>query len=238
MKEYKIDTGLVEKATELIYLGLRQQKNLTAEPYHMELLKMYRNESMFRELVHVIARGLKLGIIEIDESGVFLRPDHDSIFAKKRSDLLNLTKGGRDKYSFVILIGLAAQYFPKESSFDERSQYITEPITISELDEYIRKRCRMLKERENPEDSIAGDKTTELLLNSYLSLPSEEKILSSSRNTSNAHIRNVFTFLKSEKLLLEEDGKFYPTMKFKNQIYNLTENEGIRRLIELFQGES
>lgn len=230
-----MNPSLIERASRLIYLGLDKGTNLSTNDEFKELLRLYKNNSKFRVITRAISSGMSLDILNMDNSGIYLRPHRSSIFAKTRSQIRGLVDKGADRITSVILVALAAYYFPKDTSFDELSSFSTLPITIHGLDEFIRRRCRELKEEKLPPDHIAGDKEVELLLTSYDALPAERELEGHTLGTSTGLIRRVFTTLKKEGLFVESNDKYYATAKFRYQMENMVENENIKQLINDFR---
>ncbi len=150
----ELDAQMIEKAARLVYLGLESAPGLSTSGEYKELLREYKNNSAFRVAMNAIVSGLELEVLEVDISGIFLRPRSRSIFAMKRSSL--------DKYVGLILISLAAYYFPNDAAFDEESAHFTSPITVNKLDVFIRDKCRRIKEDQKPLDSLAGKEILEL----------------------------------------------------------------------------
>ena len=236
MTEEKLNFILIERAARLIYLGLEGKKGLSGNEEFNELFRSYRTDSKFVFAVQAIATGIHLDILDIDHSGIYLRPHRGSIFAKTRTQIRKLTEKGQDRYTGIILVALAAYYFPKDSAFDEESVHSTLPITIGGLDLFIREKCRKIKEREKPPDRPAGDETMEILLTSFLNLPTESQIESTRRVTSPAYIKKTLKSLAEEGLFIEKKNKFWPTAKFRHQMQSMAENEYVKSFIESIKG--
>ncbi|MHA1401762.1 MAG: DUF6063 family protein [Candidatus Heimdallarchaeaceae archaeon] len=223
----------VEKAARLIYFGLEKRKNLQLTREYKELLSEFHNNSHFRGLTNAIASGLYLEILSVDASGIYLNPQPNSVFALKSSSVNKLLDKGHDRYIGLILLAIAAFYFPTDVSFDQESSYHTAPISVHELNNFIHKKCVEIKEKVKPSDVTAGDDELELLLTSYLQLPNETTINDKSRSTKEYFIRKTFRFLIEQGLFFEKDEQYWPTHKFRLQMDAMVSNELIKKLVGL-----
>jgi len=228
----------VEKAARLIYFGLEKRRNLQLTREYKELLSEFHSNSYFRALTNAIASGLHLEILSVDASGIYLTQQPNSVFALKSSSVNKLLEKGHDRYIGLILIAIAAFYFPTDASFDQESSYYTAPITVHDLNNFIQEKCKEIKEKVKPADVAAGDDELELLLTSYLQLPNESTINDRSRSTKEYFIRKTFNFLIDQGLFFEKDGQYWPKHKFRLQMDAMVSNEMIKRLVGLQEKES
>jgi len=224
----------VEKAARTIYYGLDKSKGLSANREFRELVSDYMNDVDFRSIVQAIASGLKLEILNIETSGVFLKPQYGSIFSMKKDSVKKLIERGEDKYIGLILIALAAYFFPTDTSFEEVSFHETRPITTQKLDFYITEKCTLIKEKEKPKDPKTGDDLLELLLVSYLQLPNEASPDSQRRSTREYFIRKTMRYLADERLLIRKGrDEFWLTPKFRLHMDDMAQNELLAKFLSI-----
>lgn len=238
MSQEEFDFSIIEKAARLVYCGLMDNLNLTGNQEYMELFRLYRRDQIFRNAVFRIAGGLHLNIISVDSTGIYLRPQSTSLFANTRTNLRSLTKDQKDKYMLLIFLGLAAYFFPRDTSFDEQNVHTTFPITINELDNFLRGICREIENKIKTKSHLAKDPLTELLVTSYLSLPTDDKIDSKSKSSATAMIKRGLNFLVNNKFFIKKDIEYWPTPKFYHHMESLSENDEIKHLINKLQEEN
>lgn len=226
-----LECEIIEKAARFIYMGLESRRNLSGSREFKELLRSFKNDSSFRRVVKAIASGFYLEILAADHAGVFLRPNANSIFASRLSKI-RPGKPSEDKYTGLILIALAAYYFPKDASF-EKSSFHTDSITVHKLAAFIREKAENLREKVQPEHVEAGKDQLELLLTSYLQLPGESQLDSKKQNSREYFITRTLKFLEKQKLFIFRDNKYWPTPKFRFQMENMSENDQIRALLNI-----
>ncbi len=226
----KLDPQLIEMATRFIYMGLESRRDLSGSLEYKQLLRNYKNNSIFRMVVKAIANGLSLEILSADYAGVFISPKSNSVFATRLSSAVRTWNPSEDKFIGLVLIALAAFYFPKSTSFDE-STFFTSPITIHELEAFIREKTTQIKEKQQPAHIEAGKDQLELLMTSYLQLPNERHVDSKKRSTREHFIRKTLNFLIKQRLFIKKDNEYWPTPKFRVQMESMSENDQIKSFL-------
>lgn len=225
-----LEPQLIEMAARFIYMGLESRRDLSGSLEFKQLLRNYKNNSNYRMVVKAIASGLSLEILSADYAGVFVSPKSTSIFATRLSKAVRTWNPNEDKYIGLILIALAAYYFPKSTAFEE-STFLTSPITIHELEAFIHEKAIAIKEKERPEHIEADKDQLELLLTSYLQLPNESQVDSKKRSTREHFIRKTLHFLIEQRLFIKNDNEYWPTPKFRVQMENMSENDQIKSFL-------
>ena len=230
--EYEV----IEKAARLIYLGLESRKGFSGDREYIELLREFKNDSHFRGSVFSIASGLKLEVLDVDTAGVFLKPVHNSIFTLKKSRIQNIIDRKHDKFVGLILIALAAYYFPTDASFDEESVHATNPITVNQLDAFITEKCKTIQQVQKIENPKEGEELLEALLISYSQLPNEAHPDSRLQSTREYFLRKTLNYLTDERLFIKKSrNEFWPTTKFRYQMEDLAQNTYIKEFLQTKQ---
>ena len=146
-------------AGRLIQWGLRPKAIPFNEPEYRELVERFIDRPTFRTVVRELAEGLGLSVLEVNDRGLFLGTQQDSVFAQKPSDF----RSGRASADARLLDGLvqiaiAATIYPRQQDLDEDALEAKPPITCPEVDEGMRKLCAEFKLRaaENP-DAVTDD---------------------------------------------------------------------------------
>jgi hypothetical protein len=228
---------IAQKAARMIYFGLSQKTRILEKNEFQELITEYKNNIIFRNTVENISKGLKVQIIGLDDTGLVLLPEVDSIFIEKSARLKKLLEPEMKLYTLLILLGLAAYYFPRKSSFEEDIQY-TEPLNLNEFDTYLKKKCLELKNKTNVTNSIKNVELSKIPFIEYLALSGPSEIDSKARNTSQGVLKKIFNFLIEEKLFIEKEAQFWPTHRFRHHIERMAENIEIKQLIDKLRDEN
>jgi len=146
-------------AGRLIQWGLRFKAIPFNEPEYRELVERFIDRPIFRGTVRELAEGLGLSVLDVNDRGIFLGTQSESVFAQKPSDF----RGGRSSADTRLLDGLvqiaiAATIYPRQQDLDEDALEAKPPITCQEVDEGLRKLCAEFKLRsgENP-DAVTDD---------------------------------------------------------------------------------
>ena len=146
-------------AGRLIQWGLRPKVIPFNEPEYRDLVERFIDHPTFRTVVREVAEGLGLSVLEVNDRGVFLGTQAESVFAQKPSDF----RGGRSTADARLLDGLvqiaiAATIYPRQQDLDEDALEAKPPISCQEVDEGLRKLCADFKQRaaENP-DAVTDD---------------------------------------------------------------------------------
>ena len=132
----------------LIQWALRPRAIPFNEPQYRALVDRYIDQPAFREAVRQFADGLGLAVLEVNDRGLFLGTQDESVFAVKASEF----RGGRGSAEDRLLDGLvqvaiAATIYPRQQDLDEDAMEAKPPITSAEVDETLRQLCAEFKRR-------------------------------------------------------------------------------------------
>ena len=226
---FEIDLQDIEKASRLVYLGLDSSKSLGRLHEYKELFRSYTRSSTFQDIVHAICQGMNLRLVDIDASGIILSAEDNSVFVARAGDLPLRYKASTRRYLALIMLGIAAFFFPTSQQFSRRGQS-TAGLTPKTLDEFIRNTATKAKEKYKPSDPGVEDDEI-ILFEEYLSLK-KDLGKTSSRSSSIDLINQVLKYMKDQKLLVVDNERYYPTKRFKLQMEELSKNTIYKIMIE------
>lgn len=134
-------------AGRLVQWGLRPLARPAQEAEYRELVERYFDDGAFRTIVRELADGLGLHVLDVNEHGVVLAPQDESIFALKPGDF----RPGSSKVDDRLLDGLAqiaiaATVFPRARDLDEDPDIVRSPVTVDEVEAQLRQLCERLSE--------------------------------------------------------------------------------------------
>ncbi len=231
-----MELTLVEKAARLVYFGLSEKLTVTEKNEYLELYQEYKKDVNFRKVMIRIAGGFHLDILNIDSTGIYLRAHSKSIFSYSLTNLRKFTKDNNERIYLIIFIGLASYVFPRNNSFEEESSFNTLPITIHEFENYFRDKCKEILGKLRTKGHKKDDPDTELLLTSYMSLPTAGSLEDKSRNTSYFHVKKALKFLVASGFFIKQESEYFPTKRFFHHMESLSENEQIKIILNEFEG--
>ena len=235
------DLSLIEQAEGLLYFGLKGKQNPSEKSHYKDLLRKYQINQDFRKIFESIAKGQKLNVIEVNEKGVFLRPEPNSIYHFKKHDISSIVNDEMEPFSLIILVGIAAWFFPDNISAEKQlreTDFITVEEIVALLEEYCVKMVKNAlkdKDEEQLKDPEVGEEELVMVAQRYLSLHEDSKLGSSEQKTKQGYIRRVLNFLESQNYLLEDDDKYYLTPRFKYEMDYMVQNEEMKGLIQILK---
>ncbi|MHB0869395.1 MAG: hypothetical protein ACYC66_17705 [Chloroflexota bacterium] len=154
MEELVLD-DLPKKAARLIAFGLRPKLSPGTNDEYRDLVALYRSSAQFQQLVGRIADGMGLKVVDAHRTGFFLGAGEDCLFTYTLSDLrkerrLSDVIGGYQRgLAGLVIVGIAAYFYPRPSHLAEESHRTGTPHSI---DEFIRRACAQLKIEGEPKD--------------------------------------------------------------------------------------
>lgn len=146
-------------AARLVQWGLRPSVRPVQEPEYRDLIVSYHDDSAFREAVHGVAGGLGLFVLDVSEHGVVLGAEDDSVFALRPAAF----RPGQHPADVRLLDGLAqiaiaTTVFPRARDLDEDPDLARPPVTVTEIEDQLRRICEQLGEQARSEgDPTASD---------------------------------------------------------------------------------
>lgn len=164
-------------AAELVRFGLRQGSVPAREPDYRRLVERFLDSTTFQELVHAVARGLQLRVLDVEpEIGVVLMPEStESPFATGLSDY-RATLGVESKQvpraAFVLAqAAVASSLYPSADALEYPDPQPPNTTTTEVCERLVELSARL--ERQLGEDPEEGDATLAPGWRHILSLPRE-----------------------------------------------------------------
>lgn len=145
-------------AGRLIQWGLRPKSIPFNEPEYRELIDWYTDRPEFRALVQEMADGLGLVILAVNDRGVFLGTQDNSVFALRPSDFRSGRSTADDRLlDGLVQMAIAATIYPRQQDLDEDALEAKPPISCQEVDELLRKLSAEYKRRSADDPDAATD---------------------------------------------------------------------------------
>ena len=145
-------------AGRLIQWGLRPKAIPFNEPEYRELIDRYVDRPPFRAMVREFADGLGLSVLELNDRGLFVGTQENSVFALKPSDFRSGRSSADERLlDGLVQIAIAATIYPRQQNLDEDTLEAKPPITCREVDEVLRKLCLEFKQRVSDDPDATTD---------------------------------------------------------------------------------
>ena len=217
----------IEDAAKLIYYGLENNYRYIHDSGYINLLEKYQNDTQFQNIVRSIGVGLKIKVLAIEDFGVILHPLEDSIFTSTLKDYELNIKSEQKKVWGLILLAIAAYYYPTKESFDYISPIEIKRFTIEMIDEFLRTKCESLKKQLESIDVPSDHPELEVMYNNYLNIIQVDSRIEKSRSTTLSKIKKVFEYLLTQGLMRKniETDEYISHPKFNLLIEELAKNE-------------
>ncbi len=215
----------IRNASRLVEKGLSWGASPQRDSEYQSLVNRFREDLDFREVVHAVARGLKLEVLDVTATGAVVAPsDPDSLFAQRmaefRASLGRDTQNTNRAVFVVIQVAVASAFYPTADAIDDAD--ITPPsASATEVRERVTELCHRLKKLadEDPE-SLPMDlrPTWRYLLELPATMPQSDRASPSSLQ---GLVQIVLNHLENQKLLLQqerrggEEGFYVPTDRYR-----------------------
>jgi hypothetical protein len=152
------DCGRAFQAGRLIQWGLRPKAIPFNEPEYRELIDGYIDRPQFRALVQELASGLGLTVLAVNDRGLFLGTQENSVFALRPSDFRSGRATADDRLlDGLVQVAISATIYPRQQDLDEDALEAKPPITCQEVDEVMRNLCAEYKARTADDPDAATD---------------------------------------------------------------------------------
>lgn len=144
-------TTTVADAARLIAFALRPKLLPVRDETYRGLVRRFRDDDSFAELVRAVAMGLDLVVLDADDRhGLVVASTDDSVFAIKVTEYAKRT-GGEGKAAERVLhalahLGAAALAYPRPADLSNPA-YVGR-ITVHGVDSFVREAARRLAESE------------------------------------------------------------------------------------------
>lgn len=139
----------VVEASQLVAFALRPKVRPARDGDYFELVRRYREDDGFAELVKAVCLGLDLVVLDVDERhGVVLASTDDSVFAVRMADYAKRT-GGEGKAAERVLhalahLGTATLAYPRPADLANLA-YVGR-VTVNGVEAFVREAARRLNE--------------------------------------------------------------------------------------------
>jgi hypothetical protein len=132
----------------LIQWALRPRDRPAQEPQYMALVNRYLDDPGFKAVVHAVAAGLGLTVLDAGVYGVIVAAEgEDSPFALRPADFRAGTRTVDERLlDGIVQIGIAATVFPRARDLEDEATVARPPVTIEEVDDNLRALCERLAE--------------------------------------------------------------------------------------------
>lgn len=135
-------------AGRLVQWALRPRDRPAQEPEYLALVNRYLDDPGFKSMVHAVAAGLGLAVLDAGPHGVIVAAEgEDSPFALKPADFRPGSRTVDDRLlDGIVQIGIAATVFPRSRDLEDEATVARPPVTIDEVDDNLRALCERLAE--------------------------------------------------------------------------------------------
>lgn len=233
-------------AARLIALGLRPKQLPSRDLIYADLVRRYRQDPVFADLVEAVAAGLGLAVLAVTtQSGAVVAAMSDSIF-EVRIDEYARRVSLRDRNVEKVLHGLihlavAALCFPRPDDLADDT-YVGR-VAVEQVDQVVREACRMLDEaaataEDNP-DPLHGAPMLEQMWRVYARRPSTAATKDGrlASDTTRGMITKALRFLADQGFLHavgdEGGGTFRTTPRYQVQVRELAAEQAFDELLAL-----
>ncbi|WP_371801688.1 DUF6063 family protein [Candidatus Lokiarchaeum ossiferum] len=215
---------IVNKAGRILYYGLEFPKKIMYIHEYSELFREYQINSALQIFVETLAESLNLNILAVEKTGVYLSPSHNSPFSPNLSDIPVLGKESNRGLYALILMAVAAYFFPTPDRFQDQG-YSSVGVTTEKLHDFITGKINEVIDKFGEEILATSAESPHCikLLADYRKLHKESEI--NSKSTALYFIKTAFDHLKHERLITEESDEYLPTNKFRIFMEEFSTNE-------------
>jgi hypothetical protein len=234
-----------ERAAQLVAMGLRRTPVPDRDPAYRELLARYGQDEDFAQLVHGVAGGLGLLVLDVNRTaGLVLAADRGSVFETKLEDYFvrrDRSEGERVLHG-VIHLAIAALAFPGSAELANDS--FVNRVSVEQVDVVVRETCRMLEERAAREGTDLGDPPVDRpgLDFVWRAYQRKQEVSSTKDNRLSAGstrgmVSRALHWLAKRGLLNavgeDADGVFRTTSRYQIQVRQLAAHTAFQELLEL-----
>lgn len=236
-----------EAAARLVTLGLRPKQLPMRDAVYAELVRRFREDDEFKDVVHAVAAGMGLLVLDVDpRTGTVLAATDDSVFEMRMEDYSRRAFTGERQGVQKVLHGLihlavAALAFPRPDDLAEDT-YVGR-VSVEQIDGVLREACRMLDERaraaEENQDPLDDAPELERAWRAYMRRP-EVVATKDNRLTADSTrgmITKALKFLAEQGFLTfvngEQGGTYRTTPRYQIQVRELAAERAFNDLLDL-----
>ena len=227
-----METRNLEKALELISDLIQGEENPVLYEEYISNSEVYR-------LTNMIAKKMGLSIYEYQNHLYLTSGEHNRVFGFTNEELKKTigVRLNRELYLCYYIIYVIMTRFYQDSATYSYIEYVKIDDIIQAVDKglaAIISKIEILVLSEIEENSF---RTLALMWEDLPVIATEDSVVRrAARNSKIGYVKMVVNFMVSQRLLLEAQERYYPTMRFRALMENYyTEHQG--RLYELLNGK-
>ncbi len=222
----------LEKALEIVGLLMN------GEQVSRSLYEEYTTNGDIYDTVSMICRKFNLDIYEHNYNLYLSAGYNNRLFGYSNEELKKEIgiKQNKELYMCYFITYAIISDFYKDTASYTYVEYVKNEDVIQTVDTLLKNVISGLKLMTLEEVEENSFRTIALLWEDLPMVSSEETTLRAARGSKMGFVKLTFNFLTAQELLLENDGRYYPTERFKALIENYFE-EYKGRLLEIMKGD-
>jgi hypothetical protein len=131
------------RSARLVYKGLQPRLRPAQDVEYQSLLRDYQSDEQFRRNVHQIAAGMHCTVVDVSvRFGIILAPAADTRFSMTAADFRARLKIEDKGILALILVAIAATFFPTASSLDSSEVSSELSATVNQIRQRLQAICR------------------------------------------------------------------------------------------------
>jgi hypothetical protein len=233
-------------AAQLVAFGLRPKLLPARDIAYGELVARYSQDDSFKGLVHAVAGGLGLLVLDAGkQTGIVLAAQEDSPFEIKMDEYARRTVAGNRRAADRVVHGLihmavAALGFPRPDDLADDS-YVGR-VSVDQVDAMVREACRALDERahaaEENHDPLEDAPDLERVWRAYARRPAAAVARDGrlTADSTRAMVAKAMKFLAEQGFLQAvggESGGYRTTPRYQVQVRELAAVRAFDELLDL-----
>lgn len=230
-------------AATLISCGLRPKQVPSRDVVYGDLVRRYREDTAFSQVVNGVATGLGLRVLDVSATGgVVLAAAHESVFEIKMETYARQAKirERRDVEKVlhgIVHLAVAALAFPRPA--DLANDTYVGRVSVEQVDLMVREACRILDERAASCDPSADAPELEQVWRAYARRPevAATKDGRAAADSTRGMVARALRFLAEQGFLApvpgEQDGVYRSTHRYQIQVRELAADRAFAELLDL-----
>ncbi|MDA7980497.1 MAG: hypothetical protein MPJ50_17200 [Pirellulales bacterium] len=227
------------RAGRLIHWGLNPKETPATQQEYKDLLDNFMDDMDFQCLVHDVAAGMELRVLDWGDHGIVLSPTVDSVFAMRGASFRKHATTDERLLDGLIQVAIAATIFPTSQDLEQEATLGRSPLTLGEVEETLHHICtRMAEKAKTKPDPIASDEEAELheAWRVYLAHVSDHKTKSSQSGPKTIRRfveRNLAKLQELGCLRKQADDTYQSTWRYHVLVQELAASEIYQQVLEL-----
>lgn len=242
-----INAGDAEAAARLISFGMRPKQLPGRDVVYADLVRRYTEDTAFKQLVHAVAAGLGLMVLDVSMgAGAVLAATDESVFEIKMDSYARQSKIRERRDTEKVLHGLvhlaaAALGYPRPDDL-ANDTYIGR-VSVEQVDGVVREACRLLDERavkaERNNDPLSDAPELEQAWRAYARRPAAAATKDGrlASDTTRGMVSRALRFLADQGFLVpvgaEGGGTYRTTPRYQVQVRELAADSAFEELLAL-----